>query len=38
MELLSERFVKSICAAHGYRYLLQATADRIEKEFGIKIR
>ena len=37
MELLSERFVKSICAAYGYRYLSQATADRIEKEFGIKI-
>jgi type II restriction enzyme len=37
MENLSEGYVKSICEQHGFRYLAQATADKIEKEFGYKV-
>lgn len=37
MENLSEGYVKSICEKYDYKYLAQATADRIEKEFGVKV-
>jgi type II restriction enzyme len=37
MEALAESFVKAICDKHGFKYLTQATADKIEKEFGHKI-
>lgn len=37
METLAEVYVKSICEKNGYKYLAQATADKIEKEFGYNV-
>ena len=34
MENLTEVYVKAICEKHGFRYIAQATAAKIEQEFG----
>lgn len=37
MEESVEEFVSAICRTHGYRYIPEATATRIESEFGKRI-
>lgn len=34
METLTEIYIKTICDKHGYRYLTQATANKIKQDFG----
>ena len=37
MEDIIEFFIKDICARHGYEYIAQATADKIQKKWGKSI-
>lgn len=37
MENLAEFFIKDICQCNGYEYIAQATADKIYKQWGMKI-
>ena len=37
MENLTEVYVKAICDKHGYRYIAQATANKIKQEFGKEV-
>ena len=38
MENLTEVYVKAICDKHGYRYIAQATANKIKQEFGKDVK
>ncbi len=37
MEAIAEVFIKDICNKKGYKYLKEANAERIKKEFGIEV-
>lgn len=37
MEKVTENFVSSVCQKKGYKYLVQADAKKVEKEFGITV-
>ncbi|MEG0798651.1 MAG: type II restriction endonuclease [Acidaminococcaceae bacterium] len=37
MENLIEAYIKAICSKHNFRYLAQATADKIKHEFGKEV-
>ena len=38
MEKVTENFVKEICNSHGFKYIKEATAEKVLEQWGLKLR